>query len=174
MDRVLTRDVAKHAGKEVTLRGWLHKKRLIGGINFILLRDRGGLVQVVLQDEAEVEKLRNMQVGSVLTVVGKVVEEPRAPGGAEIHEPKITIEIPVTDEPPIEIDKPLSHKPENLDTLFDNRVIGLRNMQEQAIFKVQAEVEEAISRYLKGQDFVQFNSPKLLPGATEGGAEVFK
>jgi nondiscriminating aspartyl-tRNA synthetase len=174
MDRVLTRDVAKHAGKEVTLRGWLHKKRLIGGINFILLRDRGGLAQVVLQDETEVEKLRNMQVGSVLTVVGKVVEEPRAPGGAEIHEPKIAVEVPVTDEPPIEIDKPLSHKPENLDTLFDNRVIGLRNMQEQAIFKVQAEVEEAISRYLKGQDFVQFNSPKLLPGATEGGAEVFK
>jgi nondiscriminating aspartyl-tRNA synthetase len=58
--------------------------------------------------------------------------------------------------------------------LFDNRVIGLRNLREQAIFKIQCEVEEAIGRYLKSQDFIQFNSPKLLPGATEGGAEVFK
>src|SRR5438876_9925121 len=142
MDRVLTRDVAKHAGKEITLRGWLHKKRLIGGINFILLRDRGGLVQVVLQDEAEVEKLRNLQIGTVLSITGKAVEEPRAPGGAEVHDPKISVEVPVHDESPIEIDKPLSHKPENLDTLFDNRVIGLRNLREQAIFKIQAEVEE--------------------------------
>src|SRR3990167_6033471 len=174
MDRVLTRDVAKHADQEVTLRGWLHKKRLIGGINFILLRDRGGLIQVVVQDEAELEKLRALQIGTVLAITGKAVEEQRAPGGAEVHEPKITVEVPVHDESPIEIDKPLSHEPEHLDTLFDMRVIGLRNLREQAIFKIQAEVEEAISRYLKNHDFVQFNSPKLLPGATEGGAEVFK
>lgn len=174
MGRVLTRDVAKHAGQEVNLHGWLHKKRLIGGINFIVLRDRAGLVQVVIQNEAELEKLRNLQVGTVMSVSGKAVEEPRAPGGAEVHEPKITIEVPVHDEPPIELDKPLSHEPEHLDTLFDNRVIGLRNLREQAIFKIQAGVEEAISHFLKSHDFVQFNSPKLLPGATEGGAEVFK
>ncbi len=174
MDRVLSDEIAKHAGKTVTLRGWLHKKRLIGGINFIVVRDRRGLAQVVLQDENEVEKLRNLQVGTVLSVSGKAVKEPRAPGGVEIHEPKISVEIPVTEEPIIEIDKPLSHKPENLDTLFDNRVIGLRNLREQAIFKIQARVEEAISHFLTSHDFVRFNSPKLLPGATEGGAEVFK
>lgn len=174
MDRVLTRDLVKHAGKEITVRGWLHKKRLIGGINFILLRDRAGLVQIVVQDEAELEKLRSMQVGTVLLVAGKAVKEPRAPGGAEVHDPKITIEVPVNDESPIEIDKPLSHEPEHLDTLFDNRVIGLRNLKEQAIFKIQAAVEEAIRQFLRENDFTQFNSPKLLPGATEGGAEVFK
>jgi len=53
-------------------------------------------------------------------------------------------------------------------------VLGLRNLREQAIFKIQAGVEDAIRNYLKSQDFVSFNSPKLLPGATEGGAEVFK
>lgn len=174
MDRVLTRDVSKHTGQGVSLRGWLHKKRLIGGINFIVLRDRAGLVQVVIQDEAELEKLRNLQVGTVLAISGKAVEEPRAPGGAEVHEPKITVEVAVHDEPPIELDKPLSHEPEHLDTLFDNRVIGLRNLREQTVFKIQAGVEEAISHFLKSHDFVQFNSPKLLPGATEGGAEVFK
>jgi nondiscriminating aspartyl-tRNA synthetase len=174
MERVLSSDVAKHAGKEVLIKGWLHKKRLLGGLNFLLVRDRGGVVQVVVEDAAEVEKLRGMQIGTVLEITGQANEEPRAPGGAEIRQPKITVEVPVTDESPIEIDKPLSHKPDNLDTLFDNRVIGLRNLQEQAIFKVQAETEESIRQYLRGQDFIEFNSPKLLPGATEGGAEVFK
>src|SRR3990167_4155842 len=174
MERVLSSDVKSHAGGEVLVRGWLHKKRLIGGINFIVIRDRGGLIQVVLQDEAEIAKLHGLHVGTVMSAQGQAVAEERAPGGAEIHQPKITVEVPVTDEPPIEIDKPLSHKSENLDTLFDNRVIGLRNLREQAIFKIQAEVEESIRRFLKSQDFTEFNSPKLLPGATEGGAEVFK
>ncbi|PJE65286.1 aspartate--tRNA(Asn) ligase [Candidatus Saccharibacteria bacterium CG10_big_fil_rev_8_21_14_0_10_47_8] len=174
MERVLSRDVKAHVGKRVSLNGWLHKKRLLGGLNFINLRDRSGLVQIVLNKDEEMEKLRGMQTGTVLSVTGMVVEEPRAPGGAELHDAVVIVDVAVTDESPIEIDKPLSHKPENLDTLFDNRVIGLRNLAEQAIFKIQAEVEESIRAYLKKQDFTQFNSPKLLPGATEGGAEVFK
>src|SRR3989344_15412 len=174
MERVLASDVAKHSDSSVTIRGWLHKKRLLGGLNFIVVRDRSGLVQVVLQNEAEVEKLRGLHIGTVLSVTGKVMQEPRAPVGAEVHEQSITIEVPVHDEPPIEIDKPLSHESAHLDTLLDNRVLGLRNLKEQAIFKIQAEVEEAIRSFLKKEDFVQFNSPKLLPGATEGGAEVFK
>ena len=97
MDRVLARDVIKHAGQEATVQGWLHKKRLIGGINFIVVRDRSGLTQIVIQDDAETEKLRGMQVGTVLTVKGKVNEEPRAPGGAELHDPQITVDVPVTD-----------------------------------------------------------------------------
>ncbi len=174
MERVLTGDVKSHGGSQVLVRGWLHKKRLLGGLNFIVVRDRAGLVQIVLQNEEEVEKLRGMQIGTILSVTGKVVEEPRAPGGAELHEPQVTVEVPVADESPIEIDKPLSHKPENLETLFDNRVVGLRNLKEQAIFKVQAEVKEGMRRYFRANDFMEFNSPKLLPGATEGGAEVFK
>jgi nondiscriminating aspartyl-tRNA synthetase len=174
MERVLSSEVAKHSGQEVLVKGWLHKKRLLGGLNFIVVRDRGGLVQVVVEDAEQVEKLRGLQIGTVLEVSGQAFDEPRAPGGAEIRQPKLTVLVPVIDESPIEIDKPLSHKPENLDTLFENRVIGLRNLQEQAIFKIQAETEEAIRSYLRSQDFTEFNSPKLLPGATEGGAEVFK
>jgi nondiscriminating aspartyl-tRNA synthetase len=174
MKRVLSSEVKNHVGKQVTLQGWLHKKRLLGGLNFINLRDRGGLVQIVINQEKEVEKLRGMQIGSVLTVTGSAVEEPRAPGGVELHDPVIQVDVPVGDESPIEIDKPLDHESEHLDTLFENRVIGLRNIKEQAIFKIQAEVEHAIRNYLRDEGFTQFNSPKLLPGATEGGAEVFK
>jgi nondiscriminating aspartyl-tRNA synthetase len=174
MERVLAKDVIKHAGQEATVQGWLHKKRLIGGINFIVVRDRSGLTQIVIQDDEQTEKLRGMQVGTVLTVTGKVNEEPRAPGGAELHDPQITVDVPVTDEPPIEIDKPLSHKPENLDTLFDNRHIGLRSPQEQKVFKIRASLLRHIRDFLYQIDFTEIQTPKLLAGATEGGAEVFK
>jgi nondiscriminating aspartyl-tRNA synthetase len=174
MERVLTGDIEKHVGKTITIAGWLHKKRLLGGLTFINVRDRQGLVQVVLQDKEEIEKLRGMQLGTVLEVSGKVKEEPRAPGGAELHDAKIKVLVPVTNESPIEIDKPLSHKPENLDTLFEYRSIGLRNLQEAAIFKVQSEIAKAMREYFYKNDFTEIRTPKLLAAATEGGAEVFK
>jgi nondiscriminating aspartyl-tRNA synthetase len=172
--RILSSDVKSHIGKTVHIEGWLHKKRLLGGLTFINVRDRRGLVQVVIKDKAEVEKLRGLQIGTVLTVDGQVIDEPRAPGGAELHDAKITVLVPVETEPPIEIDKPLSHRPDNLDTLFEYRPLGLRNLQETAIFKVQAAITKALREYFYEQDFTEIHTPKLLAAATEGGAEVFK
>ncbi len=172
--RILTDDVKNHVADTVHVEGWLHKKRLLGGLTFISVRDRRGLIQVVIQDKAEVEKLRGLQIGTVLAVDGKVTEEPRAPGGAELHDAKLTVLVPVTDEPPIEIDKPLSHKPDNLDTLFDYRVLGLRNLQEQKIFKIRAATLREVRDFLAKNDFTEIQTPKLVAGAAEGGAEVFK
>jgi nondiscriminating aspartyl-tRNA synthetase len=172
--RILSKDLTSHIGEHITIQGWVHKKRLLGGLTFINVRDRGGLTQVVIKDKNEVEKLRGMQIGTVVEVQGNLVEEPRAPGGAELHDATITVLVPVTDEPPIEIDKPLSHKSDNLDTLFDNRVIGLRNLQETAIFKIRSELTRYIREFLYSKDFVEINTPKLVAGNAEGGAEVFK
>ncbi|MGH7196838.1 MAG: aspartate--tRNA(Asn) ligase [Candidatus Saccharimonadales bacterium] len=172
--RTLIKDLKSHVDKKVTVQGWLHKKRLLGGLTFIVVRDRSGIAQALIKEKDEVEKLRGMQLGTVLTLEGKAIADERAPGGVELHEVALTIEVPVTDESPIEIDKPLGHESGSLDTLFDYRVVGLRNLKEQAIFKVQAEVKEAARKYFRANDFTEFNSPKLLPGATEGGAEVFK
>src|SRR5476651_1692213 len=172
--RVLSSDVKDHTGQSVHIEGWLHKKRLLGGLTFINVRDRRGLVQIVIQDKDEVEKLRGLQIGTVLAVDGLVKEETRAPGGAELHEAKLTVLVPVSEEPPIEIDKPLSHKPENLDTLFDHRALGLRNLQEAKIFKIRSDLLRYIRDFLYDQDFVEINTPKLVAGAAEGGAEVFK
>lgn len=174
MNRILNKDVAGQVGKQVTVQGWLHKKRLLGGLTFISLRDRTGLLQILIENKDEVEKLRGLQIGTVLEVSGKVFEEPRAPGGAELHEPSLNVLVPVTDESPIEIDKPLSHKPENLETLFDNRAIGLRNLQETKIFTIRGELNRLIREFLWANDFTEIQTPKLLAGATEGGAEVFK
>ena len=100
--RVLSNELKDQVGKTVHIEGWLHKKRLLGGLTFINVRDRHGLTQIVIQDKNEVEKLRGLQIGTVLAVDGLVKEEPRAPGGVELHEAKLEVMVPVTEEPPIE------------------------------------------------------------------------
>jgi nondiscriminating aspartyl-tRNA synthetase len=174
MERVLARDLKKHTGSKVMVEGWLHKKRLLGGLTFINIRDRSGLIQAVVKDKTEVEKLRGLQIGTVLRISGSAVEEQRAPGQAELHDVSIEVLVAVKDEPPIEIDKPLSHKSDNLDTLFDYRAIGLRNIEEATIFKLRSELLRYIRDFLYEQDFIEINTPKLVAGAAEGGAEVFK
>lgn len=174
MERTLSSAVAEHIGKKVTIKGWLHKKRLMGGLTFINVRDRTGLIQILIEEKAETEKLRGLQIGTVLEVSGNVIKEERAPGGAEIHDPLVTVLVPVTEMPSIEIDKPIDHKPENLDTLLEYRPIGLRNLQETAIFKIRSTVTRAIREHFYDNGFTEMHTPKLLAAATEGGAEVFK
>ena len=171
--RTLARTVIEHIGQTVTIHGWLHKKRLLGGLNFITLRDRSGLVQNLIDAGEEMEKLRGMQIGTVLRITGTVVEDDRAPGGAELHDVHVEVDVAVTDEPPIEIDKPISHKSENLETLFDYRVLNIRNPDEQRIFKLRATQTQLIRQFLTEREFIEIDTPKLLAKPTEGGAEVF-
>lgn len=172
--RLLHTQLAEQVGQQAMIQGWLHKKRLLGGMTFILVRDRTGLTQVLIEDKQEVEKLRGMQIGTVLAIEGEVVKDDRAPGGLELHEPKLEILTPVAEEPPIEIDKPISHRPEHLDTLFEYRVLNIRNIHEQKIFKIRASLVRYLREYLGGNDFVEIDTPKFLAEATEGGAEVFR
>lgn len=174
MTRTLARELASKSGQTVTVDGWLHKKRLLGGLNFITLRDRSGLVQTLIDNKNELEKLRGMQTGTVLSLTGMVVTDERAPGGAELHDVHVQIIESVTDEPPVEVDKPISHKPEHLDTLFENRVLNIRNIQEQKIFKIRADLTHYIRDFLRSKEFIEIDTPKLLAEPTEGGAEVFK
>ncbi len=174
MTRTLTRELASKIGQTVTINGWLHKKRLLGGLNFITLRDRSGVAQTLIEDKDEIEKLRGLHIGTVLALTGTVVADDRAPGGAELHDVKVVVEVPVTDEPLIEVDKPISHKSEHLETLFETRVLNIRNLQEQKIFKIRADLTYYIREFLRGQEFVEIDTPKLLAEATEGGSEVFK
>jgi nondiscriminating aspartyl-tRNA synthetase len=171
--RILARELGEHIGKQILIRGWLHKKRLLGGLNFLSVRDRSGLTQILVENKDEIEKLRGLQIGTVLAIEGTVVADVRAPFGAELHDVTLGVETPVTDEPPIEIDKPIDHKSENLDTLFDHRVLNIRNLQEQKIFKIRAAMTQYLREHLIAREFIEIDTPKLLGAATEGGAEVF-
>lgn len=172
--RTLVKELPDHVSDTVTVHGWLHKKRLLGGLNFLTVRDRTGLVQSLIEDKEQIEKLRGLQIGTVVHFTGTVVSDERAPGGVELHDVTVEVDVPVTDESPIEIDKPLGHKSDNLETLFDNRVIGLRNLQEKSIFDIQYTICKSIRQYLDDNGFTEMHSPKLLAEPTEGGAEVFQ
>jgi len=174
MTRTLARELATKVGETVTVSGWLHKKRLLGGLNFITIRDRSGVVQTLIDNKDELEKLRGLQTGTVLSLTGNVISDERAPGGAELHEVSVEVMVPVWDEPPIEVDKPISHKSEHLDTLFENRVLNIRNIHEQKIFKIRADLTQYIRDFLRANEFIEIDTPKLLAEATEGGSEVFK
>lgn len=174
MARTYIRDLSKQVGQPATVEGWLFKRRDLGGLVFVVLRDRTGLVQVVVKDDAQKAKLDGLQNGSVLAVEGKVTAEARAAGGVEIHEPNLRVLVPVTEVLPIEIDKPIDHTSENFDTLFENRALSLRNPGEQQVFLVRAALMRLIREYLQDHEFVEITTPKLVAGAAEGGAEVFK
>ena len=173
MNDLTIAELPSKIGSKATVRGWLHKRRDLGGKVFAVLRDRTGVVQAIIMDKAEQDKLGGLQNGTVLSIEGEVVEEKRAVGGVELHSPVLMIVSPVTEVMPIEIDKPLDHKSENFDVLFENRVVGLRNLHERAIFRVQAALGRSFREFFEQRDFTEIHTPKLLAGATEGGAEVF-
>lgn len=173
MKRTLSVEIDKNIGKEVMIQGWIHKLRKLGGISFIVLRDREGLVQAVIDGSKENEKLKELTTETVVEIAGKVVKEERAPHGAELHECKIEIISPVKEDIPIAINKKEMNV--NLDTLIDNRPITLRNPKQRAIFKVQAEVVDEFRRFLANESFTEINSPSIVSSGLEtGGAEMFE
>ena len=174
MKRNLVVELKSLAGKRAVVQGWLHKRRDLGGIAFIVLRDRSGLVQAVVKAETEKIKLEGLHNGTVLQIEGQVVADDRAAGGVEIHEPVLTVLVPVTEVLPVEIDKPIDHQSENFDTLFEYRALSLRNVSEQQVFLIRAALLREIRSYLDAQGFVEIQTPKLVAGAAEGGAEVFR
>lgn len=172
--RTLSSDLKSHLNQFVSVSGWLHKKRSLGKISFLVLRDRSGLAQIVIDTPSEIAKIEHVHQGSVLTITGMVVEASNTQFGCELHNVSIDVVIPVADPSPVEIDKPIDHRQEVLANIFDWRILTMRNITEQGIFKIQSGVSDAIRSFLSSQDFVEFHSPKLLSGSTEGGAEVFR
>jgi len=173
MKRTLSAEIKNEVGKEVVLFGWIHKLRKLGGISFIVLRDREGLAQAVIDGEKENEKLKELTTESVVKIIGKVVKEERAPHGAELHDCKIEIISPVMEDVPIAINKKELNV--NLDTLLDNRPITLRSPAQRAIFRLQSEITNGFREFLEGKGFTEINTPKIVSSGLEtGGAEMFE
>jgi nondiscriminating aspartyl-tRNA synthetase len=173
MKRVFTTEIGNYIGKEVTLLGWIHKLRKLGGISFLALRDKRGLAQAVIEKASENVKLRELTTETVIKLTGKVVKEARASHGAEIRVKAVEIISAVKKDIPIAINKKELNI--NMDTLLDNRPITLRNPRQRAIFKVQSEIVAEFRRFLTENDFMEINSPKIVSSGVEtGGAEMFR
>ena len=171
MKRILSTELAQHAGERVMVAGWLHRLRRLGGINFLALRDGWGILQAVIDDPSELAKLAPLADESVLSIEGVVTEEAQAPGGYELRQCRVHVLVAVEEPPPFELNKRVL-KP-NLDVFLDHAAVGLRHPQKRAIFHLGAGVMHAFRSYLRSERFTEIQSPKLVGTATEGGANVF-
>lgn len=172
MKRILASELHQSIDQTVFLRGWLNNIRAFGKISFLILRDRSGISQIVVIDKEENQKIAHLQPGSILQITGKVVASTEANIGVEIHDPKITVENPILEVPPIEYYKPQIHS--DLDFVLDHRPIALRNRELQAVFRIQAQIAHAYQLYMHDQvHAVEYFAPNIIGASSEGGAEFF-
>lgn len=171
MKRTLSHELTAHIGSKVLLQGFLHASRPLGKITFLVLRDRTGLAQIILEGEQK-DVLNGCHTGTILEVEGTVVNAPTSNFKVEIHEASVRIVRKVEAVSPVVISK--ESLDAELDTLLDNRVITLRHPHQSAIFKVASVVEKHLRDFLYAQEFVQINTPKIIAFPTEGGSEVFE
>ncbi|GCE04914.1 aspartate--tRNA(Asn) ligase [Dictyobacter aurantiacus] len=174
MERIRTVEVAGRVGKRVCVAGWLHSLRRMGGINFLIIRDGWGLLQAVAETEEEITALLPESVGveSIITVEGLVVSEAQAPGGVELHELKIEVLNPVSELPPISLNKrKLNAQPS---TLLDHAPVTNRHPLRRATLRLSAGVMAAFRDILTSRAFTEIQTPKIVAAATESGANVFE
>ena len=169
-DRVEATDLGSRVGTVATIAGWILNRRDLGGVTFLVIRDRSGTAQVVLDDVLR-DEIVGLQVESVVRVTGEVVADPRARGGAELHARTIDVLSRVVEPLPFEINKP-DLKP-SIDVWLDRAPIALRHAGRQAASRVMAGIVHEYRAALDRRDFVEIFTPKIVGSATEGGANVF-
>jgi nondiscriminating aspartyl-tRNA synthetase len=171
MDRVLSSALGAHVGRRVRLAGWLHAQRRLSRVTFLVLRDRAGTAQVVVEDAAASERLAGLAPETVLTVDGRVVASAQAPGGAELHEPRVHVLAPAA-PPPVDLRPPRPR--ESLPTALDHAAVALRHPRRRAAFVIAAAAVAGFRAALEALGFTEVQTPKLVGAATESGANVFR
>jgi aspartyl-tRNA synthetase len=171
-ERTHAADVAP--GDEATVAGWVHEIRDLGGIAFLILRDRTGKIQVKFEkeamDEATVERALGVHRESVVSVTGRVEAEERAPTGVEVV--PASVEVLAEADPELPLD-PSGKVDAELPTRLDNRTLDLRKPEVKAIFEIRAEVLRAVRDYFRSVGCTEINTPKIVATGTEGGTELF-
>lgn len=170
MERQLINELNKKINETVELKGWIHRIRRLGKIAFLLLRDRTGIVQCVV--DTKTIDIKGFKLESVVEISGKVQENPKVFNNVEVQVNKLNIISAVYDDLPLEINKPEVEA--HLDTILNNRVLSLRNQKINAIFKIQAEIAHSFSKYLQKEGFTEIFTPKIVAEGTEGGTELFE
>jgi len=170
--RTHTADVV--AGETATVAGWVHEIRDLGGIAFLILRDKTGKLQVKFEkdemDEALVETGLGVHRESVVAVTGAVEEEPRAPTGLEMVPESVDVLAEADPELPLD---PSGKVDAELPTRLDNRTLDLRKPEVKAIFEIRSEILRSVREYFRSVGSTEINTPKIVATGTEGGTELF-
>ena len=152
--------------RAVTLHGMVHALRDLGGVTFLTLRTREGLIQCVCPRRPE-----GVREECAVSVSGLLRPEPRAPGGAELAEARFTVLSRPAAPPPV----PLSKKSSlSMDTELSLRPVTLRAPRARAVFRIQAAVCRAFREFLQEEDFTEIHTPKLGRAGAEGGSSQFR
>ncbi|MDG6772764.1 aspartate--tRNA ligase [Thiomicrorhabdus sp. ZW0627] len=161
--------------QQVTVAGWVHRRRDHGGVIFIDLRDREGLVQIVVNpDTAEIfAKAERLRVECVLKVTGKVI--PRTEGTINPNMPTGKIEVVATDLDVLSMAEPipfqLDEKNVGEETRLKYRYIDLRREEMQKTLMLRYQVTRTMRRYLDDNNFMDIETPILTKSTPEGARD---
>ncbi|MBI5254370.1 aspartate--tRNA(Asn) ligase [Candidatus Falkowbacteria bacterium] len=176
MVRTLNIDCLNSVGQDVLVKGWIKARRDMGKIVFLDMRDRSGLLQIVivpkLLDVASRGFLEKLKPEFCLSIVGTINkrEKPNLnleTGEVELLANRIDI-LAEAEVLPWELGAEMK-----MDTFLDHLPLNYRDDKNRAIFKIQAEITKIFRDYLVEQGFTEIQFPKLISSAPEGGANVF-
>ncbi|MBD3261135.1 MAG: aspartate--tRNA(Asn) ligase [Candidatus Altiarchaeales archaeon] len=173
-DRYSNEVAEKDAGEEIRLAGWVHEIRDLGKLKFIVLRDRGGFIQVTVKDGSSpkeiLETVSSLPKESVIQVEGRVTANPKAPGGVELIPKELRVVVSAKSPLPLDVTGKVDAE---LDTRLENRFMDVRKPKVMAVFKVRAEIQKAFRDYFLENNFIEINPPTIIAAASEGGTNLF-
>lgn len=173
--RTLINDLKKHIGEIVTLNGFVQVLRDQKSVQFIVLRDHTGLVQVVIERTDESKELNELVSTitreSTVEITGIVVDNPRVKLG-QVEVLLKSIKILSLADPVLPIDIS-GHTTTDIDKRMDWRFLDLRRQEGRFIFEIQTTIEQAMRDFWLAEGFVEIHSPKIMGSPSEGGAELF-
>ncbi len=174
MSRTYTDEITEDDdGEKFTVKGWAHEIRDLGGITFIILRDRKGTMQLIFkedEDEEMFEKAQRVGREDVISATGVIEENDSAPGDREMHPEKFEIVTEADSPLPLEISGNIDS---DLSTRLDNRFMDLRQPEKHAIFSLRGKMIESMEEWFADNDYIKINTPTIAKMGAEGGAELF-
>jgi nondiscriminating aspartyl-tRNA synthetase len=171
MQRILSTQLAAHAHETVTIAGWIHRRRLLKSVAFLIVRDAAGLSQVVVEAPETRARLETLAEESVVEVTATVTPNQQAPGGVELTGPAIKVLSRVDVPLPFAL-----HRPEpsaSLPTQLDHAALALRHPRRKLALRVAAAAAAGFRTALTDRHFVEIHTPKIVGSSTESGADVF-
>ena len=186
--RILAAALPAQVGRRVTIAGWLHRRRELKSVTFLIVRDRSGLAQVVVRSPADAgppgaeqgdpelsraaaEPAATLPEETVIAVEGTVTANPQAPGGAEITDAVITALSGPAEPPPFDLYRPAVNA--TLPAILDHAPTTLRHPRLRAGFEISAASVAGFRDALDGLGFTEVHTPKIVGSATESGATTF-
>lgn len=175
MERDHIMQVLGKSGQQVKIAGFVQAVRDQGNIQFLVIRDISGTIQVVVTKSniAAMQIAKAVSLESVVEIIGTAKEEKQAPGGIELLADSITILSNAEPELPIPVVEK-NREEADQQVRLDWRWLDLRKSEKVLIFKVWTAMEQAFRQYCIGNGFLEIHSPKITATATESGSELFE